>query len=35
MSNTGLVDPIARIEGADLLAWGKVLDVNVKGAFAF
>lgn len=33
VNNAGLVDPIARIEDSDPLAWGKVVDVNVKGAF--
>lgn len=33
LNNAGLIDPIARITEADPLAWGKVVDVNVKGAF--
>lgn len=33
MNNAGLIDPISRIEDADPLAWGRVVDVNVKGAF--
>ena len=33
VNNAGLIDPIARIEDADPLDWGKVVDVNVKGAF--
>ncbi|WP_095589360.1 SDR family oxidoreductase [Actibacterium ureilyticum] len=33
LNNAGLIDPIARIAEADPLAWGKVVDVNVKGAF--
>ncbi|MFC6252985.1 SDR family oxidoreductase [Pseudophaeobacter arcticus] len=33
VNNAGLIDPIARIEDADPFAWGKVVDVNVKGAF--
>jgi len=33
VNNAGLIDPIARIEDADPLAWGKVVDVNVKGPF--
>ena len=33
VNNAGLIDPIARIEDADPLAWGQVVDVNVKGAF--
>lgn len=33
MNNAGLIEPITRVENADPLAWGKVVDVNVKGAF--
>nr|WP_043918862.1 SDR family oxidoreductase [Jannaschia aquimarina] len=33
VNNAGLIDPIARIEDADPGAWGRVVDVNVKGAF--
>lgn len=33
LNNAGLIDPIARIEDADPAEWGKVVDVNVKGAF--
>ena len=33
INNAGLIDPIAQIENANPLAWGKVVDVNVKGAF--
>ena len=33
INNAGLIDPIARIADADPLEWGKVVDVNVKGAF--
>lgn len=33
INNAGLIDPICRIEDADPLDWGKVVDVNVKGAF--
>lgn len=33
INNAGLIDPISRIEDADPLDWGKVMDVNVKGAF--
>lgn len=33
INNAGLIDPIARIEDANPLEWGKVVDVNVKGAF--
>ena len=33
VNNAGTIDPVARIEDADPLAWGKVVDVNVKGVF--
>ncbi|MEO1193205.1 MAG: SDR family oxidoreductase [Pseudomonadota bacterium] len=33
VNNAGLIDPIARIEEVDPLAWDQVIDVNVKGAF--
>lgn len=33
INNAGLIDPIARIEDADPLEWGKIVDVNLKGAF--
>jgi NAD(P)-dependent dehydrogenase (short-subunit alcohol dehydrogenase family) len=33
VNNAGLIDPISRIEDADPLAWGQVVDVNVKGPF--
>ena len=33
VNNAGLIDPIARIEDADPAAWGRVVDVNLKGAF--
>lgn len=33
VNNAGTIDPVARIEDADPLAWGDVVDVNVKGVF--
>ena len=33
VNNAGLIDPIALIETVDPLAWGQVVDVNIKGAF--
>lgn len=33
VNNAGLIDPISLIETADPLAWGHVVDVNIKGAF--
>ncbi|MFD1697257.1 SDR family oxidoreductase [Roseibium aestuarii] len=31
INNAGVIDPIARLEDADPAAWGKVIDINVKG----
>ena len=33
VNNAGLIDPIARLEDSDPDAWGKVVDVNVKGVY--
>ncbi|WP_299689260.1 SDR family oxidoreductase [uncultured Tateyamaria sp.] len=33
VNNAGLIDPIARLEHSDPDAWGKVVDVNVKGVY--
>jgi len=33
VNNAGLIDPISRLEGADVAAWGQVVDVNLKGVF--
>ncbi len=33
INNAGLIDPIARIEDSDPEAWGKIIDVNVKGVY--
>ncbi len=33
INNAGLIDPIARIGESDIEAWGKVIDVNVKGVY--
>jgi len=33
VNNAGLIDPIARITDSDPEAWGKVIDVNVKGVY--
>lgn len=33
VNNAGLIDPIARLEDSDPEAWGKVVDVNVKGVY--
>ncbi|WP_435256970.1 SDR family oxidoreductase [Thioclava sp. FR2] len=31
INNAGVIDPIARIEDADPEAWGKAIDINLKG----
>ncbi|SEA14660.1 SDR family oxidoreductase [Rubrimonas cliftonensis] len=33
VNNAGLIDPIGRLADVDPEAWGKVIDVNVKGVF--
>lgn len=33
INNAGLIDPIALIEAADPEAWGRQIDVNLKGVF--
>ncbi|WP_417671614.1 SDR family oxidoreductase [Roseibium sp.] len=33
VNNAGLIEPIARIDESDPEAWGKVIDVNVKGVY--
>ena len=33
INNAGVIDPIARIESADAAAWGRALDINLKGVF--
>ncbi|MEO0496425.1 MAG: SDR family oxidoreductase [Pseudomonadota bacterium] len=33
VNNAGLIDPIARMEKCDPDAWGKIIDVNVKGVY--
>jgi len=33
VNNAGTIDPVARIEDADPLAWGQVVDINLKGVF--
>ncbi|MEM8551136.1 MAG: SDR family oxidoreductase [Pseudomonadota bacterium] len=33
VNNAGIIDPVARIEASDPEAWGKVIDVNVKGVY--
>jgi len=33
LNNAGTIDPIARIEDSDPKAWGKVVDINIKGVY--
>ncbi len=33
VNNAGLIDPVARIEVSDPEAWGRVVDVNLKGVY--
>ena len=33
IGNAGVIEPIARIEDAEPEAWGKLIDINVKGVF--
>jgi len=33
VNNAGLIEPISRIESSDPEAWGKIVDVNVKGVY--
>lgn len=33
INNAGTIDPIARLEDADVSAWGQSIDINLKGVF--
>ena len=33
INNAGVIEPIARIVSADAAAWGRALDINLKGVF--
>lgn len=33
INNAGAVEPIARMDQADVAEWGKVIDINLKGVF--
>jgi len=33
VNNAGIIDPIARLEEAEIDAWDKLIDINVKGVF--
>lgn len=33
VNNAGTIEPVARIEDSDPVAWGQVVDVNVKGVY--
>jgi NAD(P)-dependent dehydrogenase (short-subunit alcohol dehydrogenase family) len=33
VNNAGVIEPIARLADADIAAWGKSIDINLKGVF--
>ncbi|MEL0438938.1 SDR family oxidoreductase [Phycobacter sp. K97] len=33
INNAGVIEPIARLEDVDPAAWGKLIDINIKGVF--
>jgi NADP-dependent 3-hydroxy acid dehydrogenase YdfG len=33
INNAGAIEPVARMEAADPVAWGQVIDINLKGVF--
>lgn len=33
VNNAGVIDPIARMEDSDPQAWGRVIDINLKGVY--
>jgi NAD(P)-dependent dehydrogenase (short-subunit alcohol dehydrogenase family) len=33
IGNAGVIEPIARLDAADAAAWGRVIDINLKGVF--
>jgi NAD(P)-dependent dehydrogenase (short-subunit alcohol dehydrogenase family) len=33
INNAGVIEPIARLDAADPLAWGRLIDINLKGAY--
>ena len=33
VNNAGVIDPIARLSEADPVAWGRAIDINLKGVF--
>jgi len=33
VNNAGVIDPVARIEDADPIEWGSIVDINFKGVF--
>jgi len=33
INNAGVIDPIAKLEASDPEAWGKVIDISVKGVY--
>ncbi|WP_238365156.1 SDR family oxidoreductase [Mesobacterium pallidum] len=33
INNAGVIEPIARMDAADVAEWGRVIDINLKGVF--
>ena len=33
IDNAGIIDPIQRIEHSDPVAWGQLIDINLKGLY--
>ena len=33
VNNAGLIDPVARIADSDVEAWGRIVDINLKGVY--
>ena len=33
VNNAGVIEPIARMDKADVAEWGRVIDINLKGVF--
>ena len=33
INNAGIIDPVARLAESDPAAWGKVMDINIKGVY--
>lgn len=33
VNNAGLIDPVARLADSDVAAWGRIVDINLKGVY--